>query len=153
MKRTFNGVLGIRVTSVLNVFICELVVLSIYPSHVPRYCAWTQTSGLPWEELRGHPAAPLSQGTTGPELVFLLPVGLLSCICPRSELAVPEAVSRHRRRLRAEPGSEARDRLKVQGQALAGRRLESEEASPEEECQPCNRRGHCFLQCEWGRGW
>lgn len=57
---------------------------------------------------------------------------------PCSELVLPEALSRFRRRLRAELGSEAQDRLKVQGQPLAGRRWESEEGVQEERRQPCN---------------
>ena len=57
---------------------------------------------------------------------------------PCSELVLSEALSRFRKRLRAELGSEAEDGLKVQGQPLAGRRLESEEDVQEEQCQPCN---------------
>lgn len=85
---------------------------------------------------------------TRPELRFLLPVGWLSCICSVqsflkggslcSELVFSEALSRFRRRLRAELGSEAQDRLKVQGPPLAGRRLVCEEDIREEQCQPCN---------------
>lgn len=98
-----------------------------------------------------HPSALRSRGSSvhdmRPELGFLLPVGHLSRICsaqsflkggsPCSELVLAAALSRFCW-LRAELGSEAQDRLKVQGQQLAGRRLESEEDVQEERCQPCN---------------
>lgn len=96
-----------------------------------RCCVWTQTReafGVPCEKMRVHPSALRSQGSsvhgnTRPELGFLLPGGRLRCICwvqsflkgggPCSELVLSEALSRFRRRLRAELGSEAQSRFRV----------------------------------------
>lgn len=98
MKRTFNGVLGIGVTSVLSIFICELVILSICPNRVPRCGAWAHI-GSALGGAAGAPSCSTLPGHYGTRARVPPPCETVECICLCSELAVPEAVSRHHRRL------------------------------------------------------